>query len=252
MNASRSPGRSRLTALLVVVAVAAVTVLAVGVGAEFYARHKISSCLADAIDDEVGGPVEVGFGATPILFSALSHELGRLDVGSDAMDLRSPGGTVLSGIALDSRFSSITLPRDHTPGSVGSSTATVTWPTAAMEQTAQSLPFGFAVTDVRADRSTDEITVEFLEGLGAVSMRPQITGEAITLTATDVQALGFGLPPDFAQQVIDLFTGQLAEYPLGLRPRSAEVTADGLRIELRGDRAEIDPDSRYGADCGLI
>lgn len=251
MNASRSSsaGRSRLTAALIVLAVAAATLLAVGVGGEFYVRNSVSKCIAEAIEEEAGGPVSVGFGPAPILLSAFTHRVGRVDVDSTSMDLRSPNGTVLRGIALDARISDITLPRDGRDGTAGSSTATVDWPAEAMLRSLQDLPFGFAVTDVDADEDADRLTVEFLAGVGTLVLTPRIEGGAVTMEVVEVSALGLGLPSDFAQQIIDRLAQDLADYPLEMRPTDVSVSGSGLHISLRGGHASLEADT---VDCRVF
>lgn len=251
MNTSRSSGarRSRLTAVLVVLAVAAATLLAVGIGGEFYVRNTVSKCIAEAVEEEAGGPVSAGFGPAPILLSAVTHRVGRVDVDSTSMDLRSPNGTVLRGIALDARISDITLPRDGRDGAAGSSTATVDWPAEAMLRSLQDLPFGFAVTGVDADEGADRITVEFLAGVGTLTLSPQIQGGAVTMEVVEVSALGLGLPSDFAQQIVDRLAEDLADYPLEMRPTEVSVSGSGLHLALRGGHATLPADS---VDCRIF
>ncbi len=251
MNTSRASGtgRSRLTALLVVLAVAAATLLAVGIGGELYVRNSVSKCIAEAVEEEAGGPVSVGFGPAPILLSAFTHRVGRVDVDSEAMDLRSPGGTELRGIALDARISDISLPRDGRDGAAESSSAKVTWPAEAMLRSLQGLPFGFAVTDLTADAGQDRITVEFLSGVGTLVLTPRIEGGAVTMEVVEASALGLGLPSDFAQQIIDRLAEDLADYPLDLRPTEVSVSDSGLHISLRGGHTPLQADT---VDCRVF
>ena len=125
-NVGKRSNRKRSTSLLIVIAIALTTLVAVGVGTEFYARHKITSCLGDAVRGEIGGDVEVGLGARPLLLTALDNRVSSLSVDATNASIDEIGGATLKGITLRSTIRDIDLPAsDGTCGSVGSSAATI-------------------------------------------------------------------------------------------------------------------------------
>lgn len=253
-NVGNTSNRKRSTSILLVIAIALTTVVAVGVGAEFYVRHRVTTCLSETLQGELGGPVDVGLGAKPLLLTALDNKVSTLSVDSgNASFTAEAGGAKLQGFALQSEFRDITLPAsDGTGGTIGSSEATIEWPTASILASLQTLPFGAVVTGVQTDDAANTITVQLLGGIGSITLTPTAANGAITLTSTAATALGIGLPNDAVQQIIDLIASNLDEYPLGLAPQSVKVENGGLTVQLRGGHAELPNDSAAKVDCSIF
>lgn len=249
-----APRRRKRTALIVVVAVI-VALVAVAVGGEFYARDRVGSCMADALKPDLGSDVDVGFGATPLLATVVTNSVSSIEIDSDDVDLTGPGDTGMHGLALSSTIHDIDLPQGDgsgSPGSVGSSEATVTWDSIDMLSSLQTLPFGRLITGVHTDPSSETIGVELFQGIGTLTLTPRISDGQVTMHASDVTALGIGLPTSGAQDIIDMFTKNLADYPLQMRPQSATVTDDGLRVELAGGAAPLTDEQSAKVDCSVL
>lgn len=253
-NVGNTSNRKRSTSILIVIAIALTTVVAVGVGTEFYARHRVSTCMAETLQGELGGPVDVGFGAKPLLLTALDNKVSQLSVdSSDASFTTGVGTAKLQGFSLTSKFHDITLPAsDGTGGSVGSSEATIKWPTASILASVQTLPFGSVVTGVQTDDAANTINIQLLGGIGSVTLTPAAVNGVITLTTTGATALGIGLPNDAVQQIINVIAGSLEEYPLGLAPQSVKVEDGGLTVQLAGGHAELPQDSSAKVNCSIF
>lgn len=254
-NAGNTSGRTRGASLLIVLAIALTAVVAVGVGVEFYVRDKAASCLEQSMETELGGPVDVGFGATPLLFTALSDKVSKVSISAPDANISTDGEVALKGIGLDASFTDVTLPADDgTGGVVGGSSASILWPEQSILESLQTLPFGGLITGATLDAASNTMQVQALGGVGSITLRPGIAGGAIAMTTTDVSALGIGLPNDFAQQIIDVITRQLGVFPLGLAPQSISVTDAGLRVELRGGRADLPvaTSGGSGSGCSLL
>lgn len=249
-----APRRRKHIALFVTIAVV-VALVAVAVGGEFYARHRVSSCMADSLQQDLGSDVDVSFGATPLLASVFTHSVSSVDIDSDDVDLAGPGQTSMRGLTLRSTIHDIDLPQggdSAAAGSVGSSEATVTWDSVDMLSSLQTLPFGRLITGVHTDSADGTIAVEVLGGVGTLTLEPRISDGRVSMHAKDVSALGIGLPTSGAQDIIDMLTANLADYPLRMQPRSVDVTDDGLRVKLRGASAPLQPAGDQGGGCSLI
>ncbi len=250
MTTSRTP-RRRHTALFVTLGLVVVLV-AVLVGGEFYARDRVSSCVATALHDEMDGDVDVSLGATPLLLTVITGSVSSLSVDSDSVNLAGPGESSLRGLQLTSTIHDIDLPEGDGTGTVGSSEATVRWGNDDMLTSLQTLPFGMLITGVTSDPASGTIDVAVAGGLGQMTLTPKVSGGAVTMEASDITALGIGLPTGGAQQVIDLLTRNLADYPLRMQPQSVEVTDQGLRVTLKGGQAPLNESGAGDIDCSIL
>lgn len=252
-NAGTTSKRKRGTSLLVVLAIALSALVVVGIGAEFYVRNKVTSCMSQALNDELGGPVEVSLGAKPLLLTAIDHKVSKLSINSGDASIRGLGSSKLEGFKLDSTFRDVDLPaEDGSGGSIGSSEATIVWPAASIQSSVQTLPFGSLITDVQLDDAANTMNIQLLGGIGSITLTPEVVAGAITMQTQEISALGIGLPNDAAQQIIDVITGNLGEYPLSLAPESVTVEEDGLTVQLRGGPADLPADSDIGSECRIF
>lgn len=246
-----APRRRRHTALIVTIAVV-VALVAVVVGGEFYARHRVSQCVATAVQGELGGDVDVSLGATPLLFTVVTGNVSSLSIDSDDVSLAGPAQSSIRGLTLRSTIHDIDLPEGDSAGTVGSSEATVRWPSSQMLASLQTLPFGSLISGVTTDPSSQTVRVDVLGGLGSMTLTPTVSGGAVTMEASDITALGIGLPTGGAQQIIDLLTANLSDYPLGMAPQSVQVTQDGLQVDLRGGAAPLSSAGAADVDCSIF
>ncbi|WP_182357942.1 LmeA family phospholipid-binding protein [Tomitella gaofuii] len=235
---SRTPRRRRHTALFVTIGLV-VALVAVVVGGEFYARDRVGNCVATALEQQVDGDVDVSLGATPLLLTAITGTVSSISINSDGINLAGPGEAAMRGLQLRSTIHDIRLPEGDGTGSVGSSEATVTWGNDDMLASLQTLPFGMLITGVTSDPAAGTIDVAVAGGLGRISLTPRISGNVVTMEASDITAFGIGLPTGGAQQIIDLLTRNLADYPLEMAPQSVDVTGKGLQVRLTGGQAPL-------------
>ncbi|QDQ98270.1 DUF2993 domain-containing protein [Tomitella fengzijianii] len=248
---SRTPRRRRHTALLVTIGIV-VALVAVAVGGEFYARDRVGSCVATAMGQEVDGDVDVSLGATPLLLTPITGTVSSISVNSDSINLAGPGEASMRGLQLRSTIHDISLPEGDGTGTVGSSEASVSWANDDMLASLQTLPFGMLISGVTTDPATGTIDVAVAGGLGSMSLTPRIEGGVVTMQASDITAFGIGLPTGGAQQIIDLLTRNLAEYPLQMQPTSVDVTDQGLQVKLQGGPAPLTTADGPKVDCSII
>ncbi|MGY0501872.1 LmeA family phospholipid-binding protein [Nocardia sp. FBN12] len=221
-------GRRPLVIALAVVAI--LLVAAIG-GTEAYARHKISNCISGAFEQEMGSSIDVGFGLRPVLLSYVDGKVGSLTVDSEDNKF---GPAV--GMAVHAKFNDIELvDRGRGGGTIGSSTADVTWNNEGIRQT-----LGTMVSGVSSSASTGVLTLDVLGGLAQLEVQPLVRDGNITVDTKSAQLLGIGLPTDLVQGIVETFTQSLQSYPLGLRAQEVKVTDDGVTVHLSGGKTSLD------------
>ncbi len=230
-------------ALLIVVA-------GVGVAAEAYVRHHVTSCLASSASTAMGGPVDVGLSNKPVLLSLVDRGVPYLTVNSDNASFGTVGGPQLSNMRVRSRFNGVHLPgSDGRGGYLTSSAATVDWPASSIGSSVRTLPLGALISQVSSDGAAGTLRVQFLGGLGSVALRPVILADQITIKTVQARVLGFGVPANAVQQVVNLLSGSLSTFPLGLTPTAVAVTDAGVEVTLAGAHAELPALNRNADTC---
>lgn len=226
-----------------VIALVVVLVLVAGalIGGEAYARHRIASCISSQFEKEMGSKIDVGFGAKPLLITWLDGKVSRMDVDSEGAEF---GPAV--GMQVHAQFHDITMPEGSSSGSsIGSSSADVSWSNTGISETLKGL-----VSDVVSDPGTGQLTMKVLGGIGELQVVPQVKDGKVDVSVAQAQFLGFGIPDDLAQGVVDLMTESLQTYPLGLEPTELRVTDNGIEVDLAGGAAELPaPAEGSNASC---
>lgn len=245
----QKPKRSKASIALLVVVAVLVALVAAGIGGEFYLRHKVTSCLGDSLSEQMGGPVDVGLSPKPMLLTMLDKKIPYITVDSKDATFGQAGGPQLKNMQVQSRFDDVRLPQGSgQDGSIASSTATVTWPTTAIQQSLQTLPFGGLITGITTTGADGSLQLQFVGGLGSITLQPQVQNGRVVIDTLGAQAFGIGLPTDAVSQVVDLMTGSMADYPMGLTPTAVKVSDAGIQIGLAGGRTTLQPAS--GAQSG--
>ncbi|MFD3509054.1 DUF2993 domain-containing protein [Nocardia sp. NPDC058666] len=232
------PPRIGARPLVIALAVVAVLLVAAIGGTEAYARHKISRCISGAFEQQMGSNIDVGFGLRPILLSYVDGKVGSLTVDSEDNKF----GPAI-GMVVHAKFNDIELvDRGRGGGTVGSSSADVTWNNAGIQET-----LGTMVSGVRSSASTGVLTLDVLGGLAQLEVQPLVRDGNITVETKSAQLLGIGLPTDLVQGIVETFTQSLQSYPLGLRAQEVKVTDDGVAVHLSGGKTSLDTtDTRTG------
>ena len=234
MTTQNSPrpriGRRSLVIALAVVAALLVAAIA---GTEAYARHKISSCISGAFEQQMGSSIDVGFGLRPILLSYADGKVGTITVDSEDNQF---GPAV--GMVVHAKFNDIELvDRGRGGGTIESSTADVTWNNDGIRET-----LGTMVSGVSSSASTGVLTLDVLGGLAQLEVQPLVRDGNVIVETKSAQLLGIGLPTDLVQGIVETFTESLQSYPLGLRAQEVEVTDDGVNVHLSGGKTTLDSD----------
>ncbi|MGV9615512.1 LmeA family phospholipid-binding protein [Nocardia xishanensis] len=219
--------RRTLVIALVVVATLLVTILVAG---EAYARHAVSRCISSQFEKEMGSQIDVGFGAKPMLITWFDGKVSSVTV--DSKDNKF-GPAV--GMVVHAKFNDLEgVNNAQGGGSVGSSSANVTWSNEGIEET-----LGGMVSGVRSSSSTGMITLDVLGGLAQLQVHPEVRNGVVEVQTKSAELLGIGLPTDLVEGIVDLMTQSLQSYPMGLKATEIEVTDNGVAVQLAGGHTQL-------------
>ncbi|WP_433682415.1 LmeA family phospholipid-binding protein [Nocardia sp. CA-119907] len=219
--------RRALVIALVVVAILLATVL---VGGEAYARHQVSRCISTQFEKDMGSKIDVSFGPKPMLLTWIDGKVGQVKV--DSAD--SKFGPAV-GMVVHARFNDLEITDSgRTGGTIGSSSADVTWGNDGIRET-----LGGLVSGVSSSASSGMLTLDVLGGLAQLQVKPQVKNGVVEVETMSAALLGIGLPTDLVSGIVDTFTQSLQSYPLGLKATEIKVTDSGIAVKLAGGRTEL-------------
>lgn len=219
--------RRALVIALVVVAILLATVL---VGGEAYARHQVSRCISSQFEKDMGSKIDVSFGPKPMLLTWIDGKVGQVKV--DSAD--SKFGPAV-GMVVHARFNDLEVTDSgRTGGTIGSSSADVTWGNDGIRET-----LGGLVSGVSSSASSGMLTLDVLGGLAQLQVKPQVKNGVVEVETMSAALLGIGLPTDLVSGIVDVFTQSLQSYPLGMKATEIKVTDSGIAVKLAGGRTEL-------------
>ncbi len=234
MTTSAPRRRSRLPLVAAVVVIALVAAL---IGGEVYARNRVSQCLATQFQNDLGSKVDVDLGLQPVLLSLVTRSFSSVDIASDdsrfgpAQDMQVRA--TVNDVDLETS--------DTSGGTIGSSTAEVTWSTDGILATLQQQGVGAVVSGVTADPGAGTLRFDIVGGLAALTVEPAVSGDTIDVRTTDASILGIGIPTDLADSVVGILSESLTTFPLGMTPQTLTVTDTGIELSLSGGEYRIPP-----------
>ncbi|WP_278265236.1 DUF2993 domain-containing protein [Nocardia sp. AG03] len=195
------------------------------VSLELSLRNRIEGCLAAGLREDLGSSVEVDLGPRPVVLGLIDRRIPKLTVDGD--DARF-GPAV--GMAVHATLHQVSMAEDGSSVTVGSSEARVDWSADAIERTLHGL-----AGEVRMSAADGTVDVTGVLGVVSVRLRPSVDNGVIRVEIVSSR----GVSPQLANEIADLLTRSLRDYPLGLRPEIATVTDSGIRVELRGGGTEL-------------
>ncbi|MEU2122852.1 LmeA family phospholipid-binding protein [Nocardia niwae] len=216
--------------LLIALTVVAVLLATVLVGGEAYARHTVSNCISSQFEKEMGSKIDVSFGPKPMLLTWIDGKVPSVRVNSADSKFGPAVGMVVHAVFRDVDVA------DHNGSVIGSSSADVTWSNEGIKET-----LGGMVSGVTSSASSGMLTLAVLGGIAELQLKPQIVNGAVQVETMSAELLGIGLPADFVQSIVDLFTQSLQSYPLGMTATEVKVTDSGVDVHLSGGRAQLEP-----------
>ncbi len=239
----------------------AVTGLGLG-GAEYYLRHQVTSCISKAFGSLTGAPTSVSISGKPMLWQVLTKEIPFVEVNS-------------SGAGPDE--GSLHLRVDHIAGSGQRSTISAingngyipfdrvvaAARSGASASGQKTVPNGLdqmgSSGQIESIRSNNDgtfdvnatVTAIILPLPVAVTLRPQIKDGKAHFEVVRASMLSFGIPPDFAQTVVDttttaMFGSTLKDVSLS----KLAVRGEGVEFAIHGSDIAVDENFvRPSSDC---
>ncbi|CAJ1585648.1 DUF2993 domain-containing protein [[Mycobacterium] wendilense] len=237
-----------LSITLVLVIVAALGIAGVLAG-ELYARNRANTIVAQVTSCVVEDEATASFGVTPpFLWQHARKKYTNISIETAGNQVRDAKGMTVNIDIEDVQLAETA----NSGGTIGSLVATITWTTEGIKQTVQdAIPlFGGIVSDVQTN--PNDGTIELRGGLGSITAKPRIDEEGLALDVLSVSGLGFTLPRETVQPVLDAFTSQLTKgYPMGIHAESVDVTDSGVIAVFATTNATIPPANEDPCFAGL-
>jgi LmeA-like phospholipid-binding len=223
--------------ILVLVIVAALGIAGL-VGGELYARHRANDIVATATQCVIQDGATASFGSSPFLLQHLTGHYKDITIHTAGHNIRNA-----KGMKADIEIDDVDLHGNaDSKGTIGKLDANITWTSDGIQETIQnSLPFiGGLVNGVSTNPGAGTIELTGAMGLGAVTVKPQVSDGQLTLQVYKVDALGVLIPHETAQTALNTFTAALLkQYPLGIKADSVQVTNDGVVAHFSTQNASI-------------
>lgn len=246
-----SPRKNRSTKKIVALSAVAVLLLVVigAVGSELYLRNKVTGCLEDSFSGLTGVPTSVSLSRKPIILQG-TGDIPYVQV--DTKDSSGADGVRLhmraDGISGDSSSTDIRtlngdgfipyeriveLSKESAPGADGQSTGNGAGPAGAVE----------SITGNAAD-GTFEVQagfpVMFFSVPVSATIKPVLKDGRVEFEVVKASALVFGIPPDFAQQIVDqITTSALGPFFDEVQVDQLKVTDTGLEFAISGSDVQL-------------
>ncbi|MGV0850523.1 LmeA family phospholipid-binding protein [Mycolicibacterium phlei] len=228
--------RDPLSIVLIFVIVIALA-LAGLVGGELYARNRADTVVAGAVACVVQDEASASFGVMPpFLVQHMTGHYTNIHVETAGNQIRDAKGMKVNLQIDDVRLTDTAT----SSGTIGSLVANVEWSTDGIYQTiTDSVPIiGAFVRGVSTNPSAG--TVELEGVLGSITAKPTVVNGAISLQVLELTGLGFTLPRETVQPMLDAFTAKLtSDYPMGIKADSVEVTDSGVTSRFSTRNADI-------------
>lgn len=236
---STSVLRDPLALVLIFVTVIALA-LAGLIGAELIARRIADNKVAKATECVVHDKASASFGVTPpFLWQHITGNYTNISIhtaGNQVKDAKQ--------MTADLNISDVDLHGNgDSKGTIGALDATLTWPSAGIKETVQSMVpiLGNLVSDLKTNSRDGTVELKGAFGLATVVVKPEVVNGGLSLQVQKLTGLGaLTLPRESLQPELDRFAAELTKrYPLGLRADSIEVTDTGVVARFSTRNASI-------------
>lgn len=224
------PKPKRRKALVISLITVAVLVVAL-IGGELFVRQQATSCMENQFRSQLGSDVDVSLSAKPILLQMADKNIPYVTIDSSGASFGPAKGMQVHARANDIE---ITKSADSS-GTIGNSTADVTWKTAGILATLQAQPMGGMVTAVTSDATSGTLDIS-IGGFADLQVRPTVQNGQVKVETVSAAILGLGLPTALVDGVVQVLTESLQQYPLGMAPTSLTVTGDAVQVHLAGGK----------------
>lgn len=201
------------------------------VAAEFGARWYLSDRAEREASSQLGAPVTVEFGSSPVLWDLATQQA------VDSVRLTSPGDATVpridvtgysvsrvdGGIRAASANGTATLSGDQLAAAAAEGNPAEGSPVAGLTE----------VRSVRPDAPAGLLRAD-IGGVAEIGVRPGVTDGQLTLTPQQTSLLGFPLPDGLFSGITGTVDSTMASLPEGVVIEDAQVVDDGLEVLLGG------------------
>ncbi|MER8010341.1 LmeA family phospholipid-binding protein [Streptomyces sp. NPDC094149] len=216
-------------------ALALTVVLLAATAAELAARTLLQDRLATAAGRALGKDSTVDIDGGPALLALLDRHLDAVTISNDHATLGR-----IPDVSVRARLQDVRLTGKRA-GTVAAIHAAVEVPATSLQDLTGTKVSRLPVTDVHLDEKTDTITLGLGQAsLGQATVQPRLEDGRVTLHLENAEVLGRPAPPRLVDRIQNtLTTRTAADYPLGLKATSLDVTPTGLSIGLDAGRTRL-------------
>lgn len=232
-TATLEPTRNRRNLKVVALVVAAV-LIAVVVGGEMYARHVVRDCLTQQFRQQLSTKVDIGLGIKPVLIEMVDHSIPSFTIDSSDARFGPAQGMKVHAVAHNIHLED----GNKRAGTIGSSDADVVWSSDGIAKTLQEQSLNL-ISGVRSNPANGTLEFDALNGIGKLEVKPSINGNRVQVDTKDAEVLGFGLPTDLVDGVVKVISDGLQIYPIGMTPKTLQVTDSGIHLTLAGGSFDL-------------
>ncbi|CAM2983689.1 DUF2993 domain-containing protein [Prescottella defluvii] len=244
-----APKRPRRKAVLISLFVVAALVVAL-VGGELFLRQRATSCMESQFQSQLGSEVDVSLSWKPVLWQMVGKNVPYVKIDSSGSSFGPAQGMQVHARANDIKITD----SPDSSGTIGSSSADVTWSTDGILATVQSQSLGNLVSSVTPDSTAG--TLKFAvgpAGLADLTVRPTVQNGEVVVETVGAEILGLGLPTALVDGIVQTLTDSLQQYPLGMAPTSLTVTDTAVDLNLEGGQYVMPPqDPNAQSSCSLL
>ncbi|MFF6979258.1 LmeA family phospholipid-binding protein [Streptomyces sp. NPDC008343] len=196
--------------------------------AELAARTLLHNRLTAVAGRALGKGTTVDIEGGPALLALFDRHIDAVTISNDHAALGR-----IPGVSVRARLEDLQLTADRS-GTVTRTHADVTVPAASLQRMAEMSDGRLPVTAVHLDDQADTVTLDLGQGgLGQATLQPRLQNGRVTLHLADVEILGSPAPPRLVDRIQDTLTSRnAADYPLGLKASTLDVTTTGLAVGL--------------------
>lgn len=260
---------SRISKIILTIIVALVVLLLL---AEFGLRWTISKQLKDSVgSNSTGQEASISFGPTPLLFSAITHNVPHVNIESPStVNIKHPGdanavpevtGTPQSFINVNSL--NISDPDNPVAGSLSLRTTLAddyllavlqksiaenqkhqTAPTEGTGNDLGALAGAFLqqliqITGITSNPADGTVKVDITGGAANLTLKPEAIDGHLSFTATNASLLGVELPSAVSDALTQGLRDQANAMTGNLTIKSVEVVEHGITIEVAGENVNL-------------
>ncbi|MFC7754611.1 LmeA family phospholipid-binding protein [Tsukamurella soli] len=195
------------------------------VGSELWFRHSSTSCISKMVKNATGADASVSLSKEPVLIQYFSGTAPSIDIDIKDDLNNTPG--------LSARLH-LTNVEVNSPNTIGSATVQGSMSADGILSRVKSVPLiGDPKVQLDSAAGDIDITGTMLFAPLELQLKPEMVDNKLQLTASKVSMMGFGVPDNLAQQVIDAVSGQLPT-PKGLTLNSVQVTDNAVNVVYSG------------------